>query len=82
MANRIDYKTAKLPAPTPALLMRMAGAGYKYNVEIAAIDPKRELKDQGSDVQDIWVGVARAMYAEVAVAGGAVQYQVEQPEKG
>ena len=81
MADRINHNTGRLPPPTEALLAKMATAGHRASVELAAVRTKvPEWKNLGFDERENWVTVARAMYAEVAVAGGAEVKRVETPE--
>jgi len=70
MADRIDHTSARIPAPSKPLLRSMASAGYRVGGEMTLrrVIPFASLN---SDVQDNWVSVATAMYAELALAGGA-----------
>lgn len=78
MADRIDHSSAHMPAPTRDLLLRMAVAGHAMSCRCAAVQNRIPPFDGlGSDVQDTWLSVAQAMYAEVAVMGGARVMPVE-----
>lgn len=70
MAHRVDHNRAMIPPPTRELLTKMAKAGYDSGMELTGMS-RKPLADCGDDVRDMWHTIAQAMYAVVALEGGA-----------
>lgn len=72
-AVRVDHRRARLPAPTPGLIEAMARAGCEayWVATWGEKDAAKLLFDTSPDARADWEAVARKMYAQVALAGGA-----------
>lgn len=80
MASRINHAKAKLPPPNYELFGRMAAAGYMQTCEFSGREESTAFMHIPSEVQDHWRSIARAMYAVVAVTGGATVGVVPEPK--
>ena len=81
MANRIHVNSkTKMPGPCPDLFRAMATAGYAHSVESMGREKSTPFLSLPGEVQDHWCGIARSMYAIVAIAGGATVGVVKDPQ--
>jgi hypothetical protein len=71
MAHRIDHTRAMIPPPSQALLIRMAGEGYKVASEVSGRESTTPFGSLPAEVVDTWVTIAKTMYGVIAVEGGA-----------
>lgn len=75
-AVRVRHEGARLPPPTPELLEAMARWGFEvwhaYCGVTCGIKPPRPWDEQPEWYREAWRQLARAMYAQVALAGGGV----------
>lgn len=70
MAHRIDHTRAMIPPPTRELIDKMARAGYDAGLSLTGTE-RKPLAECGNDIRDMWYTIAQAMYATVALEGGA-----------
>ena len=83
---RIDHRGVKLPAPTAELIEDVAKVAFRTFIDMHRLidSPSGKLKDIGwlelaEPRQDVWRGISRRAYAEIARAAGATI--IEMPEE-
>tara|TARA_R110000824_G_scaffold114279_5_gene264699 strand:+ start:410 stop:640 length:231 start_codon:yes stop_codon:yes gene_type:complete len=72
-----------LPSPTRSLLRSSAKAGYLAMMSDMAVKYQAEFVDWEqleSEYQEVWEQVSQAMYAVVAIQGGASVEEIEHGE--
>jgi hypothetical protein len=79
VARRIIHQDVKLPEPTSDLLRSCAKAGYLALVTGMAVRFDTDFTDWDSlkkQYQEVWEQSARAMYAVIAIQGGALVEEI------
>lgn len=76
---RVDHTGAKIPPPTPDLLMAMAKNSFGAMMSRALVAPC-EWNDLDEYNQDAFLEVAKRCYGTVAMFGGAKLRPIKEPE--
>jgi hypothetical protein len=74
VAKKINYEDARLPSPSEGMLHSAGRAGFvcmMTNMVLFFDVEYTEWNDLKPTYQDIWLQIARSMYAVIAIEGGA-----------
>ncbi|QDP54704.1 MAG: hypothetical protein Tp1124DCM412911_40 [Prokaryotic dsDNA virus sp.] len=84
IAKRVDHTEARMPAPSQALIKACAKAGYlamATSMDTAFDYDFTDWDDLKRSYREVWEQVARALYAVIAIQGGAIVEEIPNVQK-